>query len=59
MFSSVIPVDHMGLFFDEFFKSKWVFFLLARVTTAASPQARDYKRRRLLLHNTPDKVLIQ
>lgn len=26
LFSSVIPVDHMGLFFDEFFKSKWVFF---------------------------------
>ena len=26
LFSSVIPVDYMGLFFDEFFKRKWVFF---------------------------------
>ena len=26
LFSSVIPVDFMGLFFDEFFKRSWVFF---------------------------------
>lgn len=26
LFSSVIPVDHMGIFFDEFFKRKWIFF---------------------------------
>ena len=26
LFSSVIPVDHMDVFFDEFFKHKWIFF---------------------------------
>jgi hypothetical protein len=26
LFSSVIPVDHMGYFFDEFFQRKWIFF---------------------------------
>ena len=26
LFASVIPLEHMGLFFDEFFKSKWIFF---------------------------------
>ena len=26
LFASVIPCDHMGLFFDMFFKHKWIFF---------------------------------
>ena len=26
LFASVIPLEYMGLFFDEFFKSKWIFF---------------------------------
>ena len=26
LFSSVIPCEHMGDFFDHFFKHKWIFF---------------------------------
>lgn len=26
LFASVIPCDHMGDFFDHFFKHKWIFF---------------------------------